>query len=447
MGWLGVGALLLAAAGLGLWAQRRRKPGLADYVLAGRALTLPSFVATLVPTFYGGVLGVGEFTWRSGLSNWTTQALPYYAFAGVYALWLSGRVRLEPGLTIPDHLENAYGRPLALVGALLVAVLAAPADELLMAGALLSHLGGLGEGTAMGLCAAAAAAVLWRGGLRSDVWANRLQIALMYGGFALILPAALRALPPAGLAAALPRGHLSWTGNLPTLRLLAWWLIAVWTLVDPSFHQRCAAARSPEVARWGILLSIACWAVFDLMTTAAGLYARALLPRLSDPVLAFPILADRLLGPAARALFYAGLAATITASLQGRALQACVSLGKDAAGRWKAAGEARQEALSRLALPVVLAGCWLLARLLPSVVELWYDIGSAVIPGLLLPLLGVYFPRWRARPRWALAASLGGWSCATCWLLAAGRLGHAPWGLEPLFPGLAVSAGLWAAGL
>src|SRR2546430_1248187 len=97
-------ALGAAAAGTGA-----RRADIEDYVLAGRRLTLPSFVATLVPTFYGGVLGIGEFTWTNGLSNWTVMALPYYAFAAIYALWLADRVRLQPGLTIPDHLESAYG--------------------------------------------------------------------------------------------------------------------------------------------------------------------------------------------------------------------------------------------------------------------------------------------------------------------------------------------------
>jgi SSS family solute:Na+ symporter len=441
-----VGFLAVAVL-LGSAAARARHAGLEDFFLAGRTLSLPSFVATLVPTFYGGVLGVGEFAWTSGLSNWTTQALPYYAFAAVYAALLAGRVRVQDGLTIADHLEDAYGPRLAVLGGLLVFALAAPADELLMLGALLSHLGGVSAPLAMAGAGLGTLAILWRGGLRADVWANRLQIVLMYGGFALVLPAALRALPLERLPAALPAGHLSWTGGLPPLRLAAWWLIAVWTLVDPSFHQRCAAAKSPAVARAGIVVSIAFWAVFDLMTTTAGLYARALSPALPTPLLALPSLADRLLPPAARGLFYAGLASTIAAALQGGALQSAVALGKDALGRLCGADAKGREELARAALPVVLAAAWLLAWLVPSVVALWYSVGSCVIPGLLLPLLGVYFRRWRARPEWAFAAAAGGCAASSLWLAASRWTGAAPLGLEPMFPGLAVSGALWLAGL
>ena len=64
------------AACLGLGARQRREESHEGWILAGRTLTLPLFVATLVPTFYGGVLGIGEFTWTAGLSNWTVMALP-----------------------------------------------------------------------------------------------------------------------------------------------------------------------------------------------------------------------------------------------------------------------------------------------------------------------------------------------------------------------------------
>ena len=43
-----------------------------DFLLAGRTLTLPIFVMTLVSTWYGGILGVGEFSYRYG-TPWMTQ--------------------------------------------------------------------------------------------------------------------------------------------------------------------------------------------------------------------------------------------------------------------------------------------------------------------------------------------------------------------------------------
>jgi len=360
------------------------------------------------------------------------MALPYYVFAGIYALFLAGRVRVTPGLTIPDHLEAAYGRPTALMGALLVFMLASPADELLMAGALLGHMTGLSTGVASALAATLALALIWRGGLRSDAAANRLQFVVMFAGFSLVIPFAWHALgSPSTMAAKLPAGHLSWTGGLGWPKLIGWWLIAVWTLVDPTFHQRCAAAQTPAVARKGILISICFWAVFDLLTTTAGLYARAALPVLGNPTLAFPLLADAVMPPLARGVFFAGISASLFAALQGTAMIAAACLGKTRI---------------RAGLVLTMLLSYGLSRLVPSIVGLWYAVGSAVIPGLLLPMLGIYAPSIRVPGRWALASSSAGWLVSMAWVVAARMKGATPLGVEPMFPGLIVSGALWAAG-
>lgn len=437
---LAVLALYAAAvAWLGFNAARRRRPGAEDYILAGRRLTLPSFVATLVPAFFGGTLGVGEYAYRFGVSNWVTQGLPYYVFALLYALWLAPRVRAAPGMTIPDHLEGAYGRGMAVAGAALVFLLASPADEALMLGILL----GWATGWPAALCAAGAVALafsfMFRGGLRSDVWASRLEIAVMYGGFALILPGAWSAARGLeGLRAALPAEHLNLTGGQPLPYLLTWFFIALWTFVDPAFHQRVCAARDVRTARLGICVSVAFWAAFDLMTTSAGLCARALSPDLADPLRAYPALAERLLPPAVRGLFLAGVASSTLAALTTTGFLAAVSLGRDACGRLWRGREDRQEAWVRAGLAA--SGVWAVsvAWALPSVVDIWYTVGSCVIPGLLVPLISAYFAPLRVPPAFALGASLAGFGAA----LAAWTLGL-PF---PFYAGLGASLAAWGAG-
>ena len=48
-----------------------------NYLLAGRKLSLPGFVITLVSTWYGGIVGIGENTYLYGLQTWTIFGLPY----------------------------------------------------------------------------------------------------------------------------------------------------------------------------------------------------------------------------------------------------------------------------------------------------------------------------------------------------------------------------------
>src|SRR5207245_2706504 len=125
--------LLLAFVWARSWGTR---PSVEDYLVAGRRVTLPAFVATLVTTWYGGILGVGEYTWRFGLANWLVFGVPYYLGAALFAVFLARRAREAELLTLPDLLERSYGRGAALVGAVAVFVQAAPAAYVLMLGTL-----------------------------------------------------------------------------------------------------------------------------------------------------------------------------------------------------------------------------------------------------------------------------------------------------------------------
>lgn len=433
-------AYLGATVWLGLRAARARRAGAEDYILAGRGLSLPSFVATLVPSFFGGTLGVGEYAWRFGLSNWLVQGVPYYAFALAYAWWLVPRMRAGTGLTIPDQLEASYGRPAAVLGALLVFIIASPADELLMLGTLAHWSTGWPLAACVLLAAGAATAFLWRGGLRADVGANRLEFLVMFGGFFVILPFAFAAAGGLqGLARALPPGHLSLTGGQPLSAIGGWWLIALWTFVDPAFHQRVLAAKDDRTARMGIVISVGFWCLFDAMTTSAGLLARARLPNLADPLAAYPALAQAVLPPVIKGIFIAGVASSTLAAAASTTFLSAVSLGRDAAGRlWRNADEETAETLTQAALLVSTLLAVGMALALPSVVALWYTVGSCIIPGLLVPLLASYCPPLRVGPRAGLACSLAGVGTAT----AAWAGGSA----APFLPGLGASLAVWAAG-
>src|SRR5512135_2768822 len=83
----------IAVLFIGFRAARRGRGESDDFLLAGRTLTLPMFVATLVSTWYGGILGVGEFSYRYGISNWIVFGVPYYVFALVFALFLANKIR------------------------------------------------------------------------------------------------------------------------------------------------------------------------------------------------------------------------------------------------------------------------------------------------------------------------------------------------------------------
>jgi len=385
---------------------------------------------------------VGEFTYRFGISNWFLQGVPYYVFAIVFAFLLAKRVRGTNLLSIPDKLNQAYGRRTAILGSVLTFVLMTPAPYVLMVGILIEVVTGWSIAASVAAGTLASVVYLFAGGFRSDVNTNVFEFFIMFVGFGVIIPFAVSKFGgPAFVAARVPPLHLAWDGGNSIQFVLVWFFIALWTLVDPSFHQRCYAARTGDVARRGILVAVIFWIVFDAMTTTAGLYARAALPAIPS------------LPPVAKGLFYAGMLAAIMSTLNSQAFISAMTLGRDIVARLR--GRMGEDATTGPVRWGILATALLsvaLALAIPSVIRLWYTIGTVIIPGLLLPLVASYFDRLRPRPATAFASMALGWLVSLLWLLAGwskemGSSDYYPLGIEPMYAGLAASALAWCAGM
>ena len=126
--------------GLAAFFARKKIHGLTDYFLAGRRLTLPIFVATLVSTWYGGILGVGQYSYFSGLGNWLTQGIFYYIMALIFALFLAHKIRKSNLFTIPDQLERFYDKKSRFFGSIFNFILVTPAPYILSLGVIFMFL-------------------------------------------------------------------------------------------------------------------------------------------------------------------------------------------------------------------------------------------------------------------------------------------------------------------
>lgn len=439
---------------IGFRAARKRKSDIDEFLLAGRTLTLPMFVATLVSTWYGGILGVGEFSYKYGISNWVVFGVPYYFFALIFALFLAKKVRATNFYTIPDKLEQAYDKRTAIVGGILTFFLVTPAAYVLMLGILAQLIFGINLTLCIIITTFLTVFYLYKGGFRSDVWANAFEFVMMFFGFAFIVVFSYSRF--GGLSyirAHVPPLHLTLTGGNSGQYIAVWFFIALWTLVDPAFHQRCYAAKDGKTAQRGILISILFWLVFDFMTSTAGLYARAALPHIEKPMYSYPLLAEITLPSIAKGLFYIGMLATIMSTLSSLTLISAITVGKDIVGRWKNAARNSELVQRWTKIGLILSALFSigLALAIPSVVNLWYTIGTCIIPGLLVPLLAGYFERLKIPAVYAFGAMLNGWLISTASFIS----GHLNtfhglptywFGIEPMYPGLFMALFWWALG-
>ena len=125
---------------IGFFRNNTEKSSQNDYIINGRKLSLPGFIATLVSTWYGAILGIGENTYMYGIQTWFIFAFPYYIFAGAYAIWLSEKIWKTNVLSIPDIFRRNYGHQTGIISACLILILSSPAPYILSLGILLKFL-------------------------------------------------------------------------------------------------------------------------------------------------------------------------------------------------------------------------------------------------------------------------------------------------------------------
>ena len=411
-----------------------------QFILSGRKLSLVGFIATLVTTWYGGILGVGENTLLYGIQTWFIFALPYYFFAVIYAFLVAPKIREKGFLSLPDHFHNSFGEHAGITSALIISFLASPAPYILSLGIILQFLFGIELGLSLLISTFVSIVYIWNGGFSAIVATDRIQFILMFIGFiSLFIFLYIANGSPIKLIHRLPPSMLDPLGGNSLQYLLVWFFIASWTFIDPGFYQRCSAAKNPNTAKKGILLSIFFWAIFDFLTLICGLYAiETISPHqalLTYPIIAFEVLPSGFLG-----IFLVGIIAIVMSTIDSLSLVSAITFGRDIL--WRI--ETNKSTLSPInfmkkGLIIISFFSLIISYVLPSVVALFYTLGSLLIPGLILPFLyslkqdnqimNKYITVWMILPI-IISGS---------WFIFSKLMNQPLLRLEPFYPGMATS--------
>lgn len=384
--------VLFVACLLGLgFSAKLRDSSLVQYLMAGRNLTIPMFVATLVCTWYGGILGMGESASYYGFGTWLMLGVPYYFFAALYVIFLVHKVRGAQEISIPERLTRSFGSRAGLIGAGLLFLLAVPSAHVLMLGTLVQALTDWPLLPAVAVAAIGGSLFLYRGGLLADVRASMLAFVMMYAGFAIIVAVCMKDHPGA-LASFQGKPMGTWTGGQSWTVILSFFILGAWTLVDPGFHQRVASAATPEQGRKGLIWCIVFWMIFDLLSITAGLFAVALLREPpGNALLMYPALANQVLPAGLKAMFLCGVLGTVLCAMVGYALISGATMGREIIARLNPSLSEDQVKLATrfsIALGILLA--IVVGVRTESVVQIWYSWGGIVTGALMIPVLVSY---------------------------------------------------------
>ena len=373
---------------VGFFRKKENKISQSEYILSGRRLSLPGFVITLVSTWYGAILGVGENTYLYGIQTWFIFALPYYAFAIAYAIWLTKIIWSKNILSIPDIFRKSYGDEVGIISAIFIFILSSPAPYILSLGVLINFIFQIKLVWCLLIATIFSTIYVWKVGLSSIIKTDYLQLVLMFlGFFTLIGFSWYNSVSPFMLLKSLPDSHLDPLGGNSIQYVIVWFFIAAWTIIDPNFFQRCAAVKNPEIAKKGLLISVCFWFLFDLMTLTAGLYAYIfIIPE--NPVMTYPLLGSEVLPPVFLGIFLISIFAIIMSTIDSMSFVNAITIGRDIFWRLRKKDSKKNPVfLIRRGLFAVGLLSILLSLAIPSVVKMIYTIGSIIIPGLILPFL------------------------------------------------------------
>jgi len=436
---------------------KRKVHSLNDYFLAGRRLTLPIFVATLVSTWYGGLLGVGELSFNYGFVNWLTQGFFWYLVYLFFAFFLANRIRKTNLYTIPDQLERFYDKRSRFLGAIFNFIMVTPAPYVFSMGLIFSILFGwdLWVGILLGTIVIVFYTI--RGGFFADVYTDFIQFFLMMIGVAMIIPIAVQTYGGFDfLTANLPETHLTITGGWTTQMILVWGFLAFWTLADPGFYQRCYAAKDDKIPKKGILISIGFWLLFDICTTFTGMYAAAASNAgvlvVESATTSYLSIAGALLPPALLGLFLTGLIATVMSTVDSFTFLGAMNISHDLYKNIfkKEATEKQVMNMTKIGIIITIGFAVIISLFFDSIVAMWYTIGTIGISALIVPILIGFFYKRKKSPMASILSMIAGSGTALFWFVN-GYLNLDQWGwpqyifgVEPMYPGLLASLIIFA---
>ena len=362
-----------------------------DYMVMGRRLSLPMFVATLAATWYGGIFGVNEITFNYGIYNFVTQGVFWYIAYIVFAVFLVGKIKSYQSITLPQAAGQLFGERARKTAAVFTFFNVLPISYVLSLGLFLQLVFGFELLPAMALGTAVVCLYTAWSGLRAVVFSDIIQFSVMCLAVAMVSLISFHTFGGLEfLKSTLPAGHFSLTGGNGVLNTLVWAGIAFATLVDPSFYQRCFAAKDVKTAKAGILICTFIWFCFDLCTTSGALYARAVLPD-ALPAHAYFLYAVQLLPSGLRGFFIAGILCIILSTLDSFLFIASNTFAYDLLK-----DKFKNKLLANQIFFFLIGGISILLAMFfdGSFKKIWFVLGSYMAACLLVPMMiGYFFPK------------------------------------------------------
>ncbi len=439
---------LVAMILIGLYASRKQN-NVEDYFVAnGKAGTF-SIACLWMASWVGGaaIVGTAAKAYDVGISaSWYTIAMAIGCL--LFGLFFAARIKRlgekHKLLTYPEFIEMRYDSRTRIVATLstVAAFIAYAAGQLAAAAAILHTLIGWDFGTALLVASAIIVVYTATGGFLAITYTDWVQFTLLFVGVVIVgIPIAIsRGGTWSAMNSDLPSvffdpGGWGWSAILALVVSIS---LSFFTAMDS--YTRTFAARDAVIAKRGVLLAALFLIPLAVGASWLGMTSAILFPGLEDSsdILSTFVLESFPVG--LKGLVLVGILAALMSTADICILTASANLSQDVYQRY-INPSVSQHKLFRLSIGmsvVIGAVAALMAWRMQDIIDILlvgFTINSAA---LFLPsIAAVYFARANSRAAfWSIALSL---LTVVIWYGLGRTEAGAPYGMNPLWPGLAVS--------
>ena len=224
-----------------------------------------------------------------------------------------------------------------------------------------------------------------------------------------------------------PKENLTITGNLPIGYILSWSFISMIAFIDPNIFQRTYAAKNTKTIKYGLIISVVFWFIFDLLSISIGIYASAIIKPenlIGNPYL---MLADNFLPPLLKNIFYISMLSIVMSTIDSFSFVSATTFGNDLINSKE--NKIRNTQIGLLFTSITTL---IIIFFFNRAIDIWYVFGSIAASAILIPfLLLIYNFKKIKRPTICLILPII--SCVF-WIYA----GY-PYNIDAIYPGLLTS--------
>jgi SSS family solute:Na+ symporter len=433
--------------GLGLWIGRRvRNTG--DFFVAGRRLGPGLLFSTMLAANIGAgsTVSAAALGYADGLSAWWWIGSAGFGSI-VLAWWVGPRIRRLAAehdfRTVGDFLEQRYGPSVRATVALLLLVgaLALLAAQFIGGAAILSVVAGIDRWVGCVIAGLVVTVYFTAGGLLTSAWINVVQLAVLLGGFVIVVPLALTGVGGWESVVAATSGldgyWNPWQGGGSGWFYLA--MLGPAFIVSPGLLQKVYGARDDRTVRIGVMANGVALLLFAAVPPLLGMMMRTLTSDLASPDLALPTLFVEALPPVVGAVGLAALFSAEISSADAILFMLSTSMSQDIYRRFVRPAATDAEVLRAARLAAITGGvlATALAVVAETIVAALGFFYTVISVSLFIPVIAGLYLRRLETPE-ALTAIAAGVSIGVVTQVSTGGIGVG--GLTPAMLGLGAAA-------